>query len=100
MISKKKLTAIVVAGLFVTPVMAATPGKVWVNEISAAGSMSVTDIEFKEAANNIAKDPKRRDTVFLHLKKESGSTNDAGLMEVTLKSKEGYRLKSWEFLNT
>ena len=97
MISKKKLTAIVVAGLFVTPVMAATPGKVWVNEISAAGSMSVTDIEFKEAANNIAKDPKRRDTVFLHLKKESGSTNDAGLMEVTLKSKEGYRLKSVTF---
>ena len=39
MISKKKLTALAVASLFVTPVMAGTSNNVWKNEISNQGLM-------------------------------------------------------------
>ena len=53
MISKKKLTALAVASLFVTPVMAGTSNNVWKNEISNQGSMTVGDEDFKKAAEMI-----------------------------------------------
>lgn len=95
MISKKKLTALAVASLFVTPVMAGTSNNVWKNEISNQGSMTVGDEDFKKAAENT--DPDRLKKVVLRLNKESEDTINAGLIDLTLTNKDGYKLKKVTF---
>ena len=95
MITKKKLTALAVASLFVTPVMAGTSNNVWKNEISNQGSMTVGDEDFKKAAENT--DPDRLKKVVLRLNKESEDTINAGLIDLTLTNKDGYKLKKVTF---
>ena len=96
MISKKKLTAIVVAGLFVTPVMAGN-NEFLANEIFNYGTLVVNDADFKRAAENTSKDEAKRKTVLLNLKKENESSTTPGLIDVTLKSQEGYKIRKVTF---
>ena len=90
MISKKKLTAIVVAGLFVTPVMAAT---VVSGSLIYSGDDSVVadDEKFAEAVKN-----SQADYVKLFIVNSHNSENN-GNVSLTLNKAEGYKLNTVAF---
>ena len=90
MISKKKLTAIAVAGLFVTPVMADTV--VSGSQIYSGDNSVVADDEkFAEAVKN-----SQADYVKLFIVNSHGSENN-GEVKLTLKKAEGYKLQTVAF---
>ena len=90
MISKKKLTAIVVAGLFVTPVMAAK--KIDLNGIQGqdTGYLVADDTDFKKALEESLKSKNDKNSVRLSMWGKSSETND-GSMQLNLTSKEGHK---------
>lgn len=102
MISKKKLTAIAVAGLFVTPVMAA-PGDIIYSDIKGlqgnSGYIVADDALFQEALE--ASYDKKSDhpgTVKVAMwgdNKDPSHTN--GLVDLRLKNADGYKLKKIDF---
>lgn len=90
MISKKKLTAIVVAGLFVTPVMAATV--VSGSQIYSGDDSVVADDEkFAQAVEN-----SKASYVKLFIVNSHASENN-GNVSLTLKKAEGYKLQTVAF---
>lgn len=86
MISKKKVTALALAGLFVTPVLAAT--KVDYNEIrSGDGYLTVDDNLFSEALENSRnRTDSSKNAVKLSMHGKSDTSND-GLTELKLSGK-------------
>lgn len=103
MISKKKLTAIVVAGLFVTPVMAAK--EIDRNGIQGqdTGYLVADDADFKKALEESLKSKNDKNSVRLSMWGQTSGDND-GLTQLNLTSQEGHKavyvLFGWEFLNT
>ena len=93
MISKKKLTAIAVAGLFVTPVMAGN--YIWKNEISnSSGTLEVTDTDFQTAVNTT--DESKKGYVKLFVKSTTGNPG-TGKASLSLQKAEGYSLDTIAF---
>ena len=90
MISKKKLTAIVVAGLFVTPVMAAK--EIDRNGIQGqdTGYLVANDADFKQALIKSLESEKDKNSVRLSMWGNSSETND-GSMQLNLTSQEGHK---------
>ena len=90
MISKKKLTAIVVAGLFVSPVMAAK--KIDLNGIQGQnlGYLTADDNDFKKALEESLKSKNDKNSVRLSMWGKSSDTND-GSMQLNLTSQEGHK---------
>lgn len=90
MISKKKLTAIVVAGLFVTPVMA---GKV-INKNGIQGQdmgyLTADDNDFKTALEESLKSTNDKNSVRLSMWGKTSDDND-GSMQLNLTSQEGHK---------
>lgn len=86
MISKKKVTALALAGLFVTPVLAAT--EVDYNEIrSGDGYLTVDDNLFSEALENSRnRTDSSKNAVKLSMHGKSDTSND-GLTELKLSGK-------------
>lgn len=87
MISKKKVTALALAGLFVTPVLAAT--EVDYNEIrSGDGYLTADDNLFSEALeNSLNRTDSSKNAVKLSMYGKYDKTNNDGLTELKLSGK-------------
>ena len=90
MISKKKVTALALAGLFVTPVLAAT--EVDYNEIrSGDGYLTADDNLFSEALeNSLNRTDSSKNAVKLSMYGKYDYTSNDGLTELKLSSGETY----------
>ena len=92
MISKKKLTAIVVAGLFVTPVYAIVYDSDG-DMSNGGGHMSITDTEFKTAMTKSL----YKGTISLGAFDSNTDTAKDGLVELQLTDTNGYKLTAINF---
>ena len=90
MISKKKVTALALAGLFVTPVLAAT--EVDYNEIrSGDGYLTADDNLFSEALeNSLNRTDSSKNAVKLSMYGKYDDTSNDGLTELKLSSGKTY----------
>ena len=93
MISKKKLTAIVVAGLFVTPVMTANAVEqlAWGNIYDGDGTVEANDDHFSKALTI-------KDTIGLNVFGSASSDAD-NKNTLTLKKEGGYKLNAIDFFD-
>lgn len=98
MISKKKLTAIVVAGLFVTPVMADVDG-IGAYEAGIQGTQGyiIADDSLFAQALEKSQTTDHKDVVKLFVRESNSDTQKDGTTTLNLSNNNGYKLKAIDF---